>query len=204
MSITKIDADVMNLGDDYAFTGSVTGAGGGSYTFVSSVTASNSASVAFTGLDATYDRYWITFASIVPQTDNTQIFAVLGTGGGPTYDTGTNYIWQAAGYMESASSWSFGVADGDTKIQIGYTFALGTATGEACHGDLFLVDPANTSNYTSLFSKSWGSQQSSARLTYEQIVGILEVQTAVTAIKFTMSSGNIASGTFRLYGLSKS
>jgi len=178
--------------------------GGGSFTFISSVTASNSASVAFTGLDATYDRYWITFASIVPQTDNTQIYAVLGTGAGPTYNTGSNYVWEATGYSEQASSWSFGFANGDTKINIGYSFSIGTATGEHCHGDLYLVDPANTSNYTSVFTRSWGPQQSNSSLTYDQIIGMLEVQTAVTAIKFTMSSGNIASGTFRLYGLNKS
>ena len=179
-------------------------AGGGAWSYISSVTASNSATVAFTGLDATYDRYWITFASIVPQTDNTQIYVNLGTGGGPTYNTGSNYVWQLAAYMESASSWSFAIADGDTKLKVTGTFSLGTATGEHLHGDLYLVDPANTSNYTSVFARSWWPQQSSARLTYDQSLSMLEVQTAVTAMKFYMDSGNIASGTFRLYGLNKS
>lgn len=178
-------------------------AGGGAFTFVSSVTASNSATVSFTGLDATYDRYWITFANIIPQNDNTQIYMHMGTGSTPTYDTGTNYFWVA---RSSALNGPFAdsTESSANEIKITTILSLGTGTGEACHGDIWLVNPASASNYTTIMSNAWGNQQSSSRMTINDVGGSYAVQTAVTAVTFKMDSGNIASGEFRLYGLNKS
>ena len=60
MSVTKVNADVLDLTDAYAlsgtvaFSGTVTGAG--AWQFVSAVTASSSATVSFTGMETGYDH----------------------------------------------------------------------------------------------------------------------------------------------------
>src|SRR6185503_12648476 len=54
-------------------------------------TASSSATLDFTSISGTYDEYEIHFVNIVPATNNVSFQMRMGTGAGPTYDSGNNY-----------------------------------------------------------------------------------------------------------------
>jgi len=200
---SKIQGESMNLTDTYAFTGTVTGAGGGSLTFVSSATASNSASIAFTGLDDTYDRYKITIRELVPQTDNTELDITFGTGGTPTYAS-ADYTLVA---RTSATNGPWADTQRTSQSEIAPTagiLAMGTGTGENLNGEFTFAGMANSSLYSSVAFHIWGQNQSSANTVSNSGAGGWKQSTAVTAIKFAMNSGNLVSGDFRLYGLAKS
>src|SRR6185369_9561840 len=68
------------------------GGGGGSLVWLQRQTASASAQLDFTSfLSSTYTAYLFALTNIMPATTNTNLLMRVGTGGGPTYDSGTNY-----------------------------------------------------------------------------------------------------------------
>ena len=194
MSVTKANADVLDLTDAYAFSGTVTGAGtSGGYEFVSAVTASDSATVAFTGFEAGYD-YQIEFLNIIAQTDSVNLFGQVGTGGTPTYQTasyrGSDYRVSDTGAIAGSkitSSWrASSQTQGNGASEDGYgtltIFDPMTVADTFIHGSGFHIDAQGTpigANWTSKYSR--------------------QVAEAVTAFKLYYSSGNIVSGLFKLY-----
>jgi len=179
-------------------------AGGGAWSFISYATASSSATISFTGLDDTYDRYMATFRNLIPAVDNKAVWIRFGTGS-TTYQT-SGYQWLgqflATNYLVLAAN---SANESDSKINgTGGIGEAGTASGETLHGQFFLADPADATSFTSIYGNIWGHTQSSSRLSRSNFSGGWATATPVTALQFLMSSGSIASGEFRLYGLNKS
>ena len=100
--------------------------------------------------------------------------------GGPAYDSGL---------AQSTS---------DAFATVG---AIGSAADEGCSGFLHLFDPSNTTFVKHFISKVtiYGSNPQS-QITYG--AGYGNTTSAVNAVRFNMESGNIASGTIKLYGVS--
>jgi len=68
MALTKVQADGVNLGDTFAFTGDVTGAGG--LVLLSTTTVTDAVgSISFDNLPTTYDTFYVDY-SLHPATDN--------------------------------------------------------------------------------------------------------------------------------------
>ena len=84
MSVTKVNADVFDLTDAYAFSGTVTGTPVTGWEFVSLTTASDSATVVVS-FDAGYD-YLTTITDLAPASDG-QAFCAEVAVSGPTYRT---------------------------------------------------------------------------------------------------------------------
>ena len=157
-------------------------------------TASNSATIDFdASIDSTYDRYVITFESVRPQTDGADLRMLTSTDGGSNYDSGAgNY--QIRRVDDSTTS--------NTFVEVS-RFAIGNDTGESgtC-GEVKLFNPAGT-NYCQVSVEAFTIDTSAApRL---NIAGAFRQAAAnVDAVRFYMNTGNIASGTFKLYGIKKS
>jgi len=153
---SNIDADALDLTDDYAFSGTVTGAGGGAWTFISSATASASATVELTGISSTYDHYEVRITDVVPATDGQNLNMRTSTDGGSTYESGAN-LAGCSGTAINKTWW----------VHAMYVDSSGNARG---------------------FSG----------------IGMRDAVADIDAVQFLFQSGNIASGTFALYGLAKS
>jgi hypothetical protein len=161
----------------------------GALVWLGSVTASNSAVVTLSNLlSATYDNYLLTFEDVFTQTNGVIIVAQVGTGAGPSYSTST--------YVNSPSS----TTNGFDLTQASNTFQ--NTTAKRVLGGFGLLNNAN--NGTDY--KSWNALSS-----YYQNGGSLLIQnyegsqwqtvTVLTSIQFLASSGNLTTGTFKLYGL---
>ncbi len=178
-----------------------TAAGSGALVFLEAHTASSSASLDFTTfISGTYDTYLIEGFGLVPATNTADMNLEIGTGGGPTYDTGSNYEWVGNGYRSDGVGHTNIGSSGVTKLfnsmsntaAYGFgTFSLtatnlqSTALRKILHGTAQFVD-SSPGNCFNVWGMSWNTSG-----------------TAVTALRFIMSSGNITSGTIRIYGITK-
>jgi len=202
-----IDKSATNT-DLSAVTGSITiggsaigGGGGGAWTFISSQTASSSASIGFTsGIDSTYDVYMFTYSDVDPATDGVTFGLRIDTNGGASFEASgyafhnqTNYATQAYSYTGSYSAATFILCND-----------LGSHTPEAASGRVFLIAPAGTTHTKMIWSDGLGITAQANFGSCRTFGGWDGGGSAINAIQFIMSSGNIAAGTFALYGLSKS
>lgn len=161
--------------------------------------ASSSATIEFTGLTGgtSYVGYCIQFANVAPATDSAQLIIRTSTDNGSTYDSGaSDYAW--AGLQVNTAGTVSGTADtADNEIEIGSQH--GNAANEDCSGLVYLFNPGQ-SKYLTVHSHMMFTNTNGGNI-YRQIYGKRLSAADVNAIQFRFSSGNIASGTFDLYGL---
>jgi hypothetical protein len=183
-------------------------ASGGTLILLSTQTASASATIEFTtGLDSTYDEYVFKFINIHPATDNVKFQFNLSTDGGSNYNvTKTTTVFTA--YHDEADTATSLTYDTGADLAQSTAFQslsidIGNGADECTVGTLSLFNPsstvfvkhfiANFNNYQyTNFSQQWFS------------AGYGNTTSAINAIQFKMSSGNIDDGVIKLYGVKKS
>jgi len=173
----------------------------GSWIKVSTGTASSSATIAFTGLSNTYITYMVEFTNVVVASNGVNFYSQIGTGGTPTYATSAYYDC-----VYGRSSGGSLITNNDAnaaQIQLNSGSAglpLTTAAGVGLDGRFYIANPSQA---TLNHQMEWKIAYQGSGTESVICDGGVEWRgtTAVTAIKFYMSSGNIASGTFTLYGL---
>lgn len=180
--------------------GNLPGGGGGSLTLLEQHTASASASLDFTtSISASYDVYLIEFINIVPVTDAALFWMRVSTDGGATYDANTLYSWESIVWRAAAAG-SLG-ATGITKWAIAADLSNTNNSAWGITGNIHLISPLSTSVYTRFFGQIATKETTIPSRIGAQIQGSWESLTAVNAFQFLFSTGNIASGTIRVYGL---
>ena len=188
--------------------------GGGGLVLLESHSASNSSSLDFTTRNATgqsgalfqsdYDHYIVEGIDIIASAGGgPSLLMRVGTGGGPTYDAGANYHWtRAYGNASGALDWtgSAGAAAASAMTLM----VLVSNSSPTYFNDLIIKSPQNSS--FGKFFRWDGFQSASDGGNYFNFIGIGKYNqtTALTALQFLMSSGNITSGTIRVYGVAKS
>jgi len=167
--------------------------------------ASSSATIDFTAnLDNTYDGYMITVDNAKPENDDDYLAMRIGTGVGPTWQFGTG------AYAYGANRRGVGGAadEGNTSTLIplssilGVGFGVGSASGLSISSVIDFSNP-EASNYPMFMYRSIYMDNTNSIHGFNGI-GNYGASTAFTGVRFFFSTGNIASGTFRLYGLRKS
>ena len=178
--------------------------GGGAWTLISTVTASASADISFTsGLDSTYDEYVFMFNNLHPSA-TAKFYVNFSTDGGSNYNvTKTTTAVQIYHHEVTDADTNFGystggdMAEGTGGAQIGQGAA--TENDESLAGHLYLFEPSSTT-YAKHFivdTVSIGSSYAYRRLH----AGYGNTTSAIDAIQFSQSTGNIDSGTISLYGI---
>lgn len=165
--------------------------------YIGEETASTSASLTFTGLSSTYTRYMFQINDIAPATDNVRLMMRTSTNGGSSYDSGaSDYAYNVTTRYPTASSEES--STGATFIPISGV-DVGNATNEVVAGEVSLFNPAGT-GYTHVnIRTSFLNTATGHRSTQGDAVRLSAAD--VDAVQFLFSSGNIASGTIKLYGL---
>lgn len=182
------------------------GGGAGSLVFLEAHTASTSATLDFTSfISGTYDDYLFEIVNLLPATNGVSLYMRMGTGGGPTYDSAGNYAstdyrWVPGGAAQS------GASSGATQIVLTNYSATDTVSSTANNGGVNSVvrlgDPGSAV-YKNVTAQSSFVNTGSV-IEGAVIHGMYLSTTAVTAVRFLFSSGNIASGVIRCYGFTKS
>ena len=178
---------------------------GGAMTLLATQTASGSANLSFTsGIDDTYDSYVFKFINIHPSANELFEFN-LSTDSGSNYNvTKTTTVFNAY-HNESDSGAGVQYRDGDdlaqsTNFQYLAGGRIGIGNDEALCGTFQLFNPSSTT-----FVKHFIATTSRLENAYEGnsfIAGYGNTTSAVNAVRFQMTSGNIDSGVIKLYGVS--
>ena len=177
------------------------GGGGGGLVLIDSQTASNSSGLDFVSdITSTYDDYLLDLSQLLPVTGGNYLRMQFSTDNGSTYDSGTNYEYEALALW--ASSTAQGPSStGDTSFSL-----IGSNWGNStmgANGIVRIFNPLNGSLDTAItFDTLWFHDGISQSL-HENGGGRYKSSTAVNAFRLFANSGNIASGTARLYGLAK-
>lgn len=179
---------------------------GGGLNLIEEHTASTSATLDFTTcITSTYDEYIFTVANVIPATNNTNLLVRVSTNSGSTYDSGTNYGWDAASWRAGAG-FTVGGAAGATSMSLTTANGLGVsnaATGGVVFRALHLFSPNSAALFKQFVGDGEMLYQDGTTRVMLSFGGEYSSATAVNAVRFLFSSGNIASGTIRCYGLSK-
>ena len=181
------------------------GVGTGDLTFISKQTASSSASISFTsGIDSTYKEYVFYFVNMHPQNDVVDFQFNLSTDGGSNYNVTKTTTFFRATHREDDTLAELGYRTGNdlaqsTSDQV-LNDRLGNGNDESLSGCLHLFNPSSTT-FVKHFLATINEYQDNDRSSESFIAGYGNTTSAVDAIQFSMSSGNIDSGDILLYGV---
>lgn len=194
----------VGAGVSAADTGGVTvvtiagGGSGGALVLLEQHTASASASLNFTTcITSTYDDYVIELVNVLPATDAADLMLRMSTDGGSSYDSGANYSYIRVRVSVAATATAGGT--GQTSLLL-YTGTKNTSTWGIA-GSIHLFSPLSTALFKQILWKATSIDSTSRA--FRDGSGAYEITTAVNAFQFLFSSGNIASGTIRVYGIAK-
>ncbi len=143
--------------------------------------------------------------TFVPATDDVELWALLSTNAGSSYDNAAgNYQWALTGFRTDNIS-AVDRSASDTKIRLlGHTNATASVSNTAAEGgatcEVWLPDQTNTGVWPRVISHGayWGAGALGA---VQQGFGQRVTAQDTDAIRIQFESGNIASGTWGLYGL---
>ena len=181
-------------------------ANAGSLVLLSTQTASSSASVSFTsGLTSAYKEYLFIFNNIHPATDNVDFTFNGSTDGGSNYNVTKTSAGGRSAHRENDTDSFLQYADGLLAQSTSYeriTQANGNDNDQSVSGYLHLFEPSSTTfvkHYILRANNAVFVDMSDERFTG----GYFNTTSAVDAIDFKMSSGNIDAGTIQMFGVVK-
>ena len=178
---------------------------GSALNLISTQTASSSSTIDFTsGIDSTYKEYIFKFYDMNPATDDSSFSFQASTNGGSSYGVTATTTAFVALHYEDDSDASLSYSTGQDQAQstgfINLAHAIGNGSDESGSGTLHLFDPSNTTFVKHFILRS-NMYQSGSYSFDINVAGYFNVTAAIDGLQFSMSSGNIDSGTFKLYGV---
>ena len=202
MALSKIQSESVNLADNFAFSGTVTGAGepAGLVKLATTTVTTAVSEVEFgtAHVNSTYDNYYLTY-TITPSADNTTLRMRF-------LDTSQAQINGSTAYAGGAINES-GNASTNTNgtNQMDINASLGSASGESGSGQFWfgpVNEGANFPCQLNGFNNSINqSENHQGRVHYFCLTkGNFQ---SVGGIKIHFTSGNVESGKFTLYGVAK-
>ena len=172
----------------------------GAMVLLQSVTASNSATVDLeTTFSSTYDQYLIIATGVRVANDGDGIWCRMKIGG--TYLTTNTYTFICA--TSSSSTGTFNSTSGANVEKITVIERIGTTAGRSGNFAMYVNSPASTSLTKNVYFQSSATNDSAALITLNG-TGFNSGTSALTGIRLYGSSGNLSSGSFRLYGIANS
>jgi hypothetical protein len=180
--------------------------GAGALTLLSTQTASSDSTIDFTsGIDSTYDEYVFKFYDIHPETDAKAFqFNV-------SIDSGSNY-----NVAKTSTAFRAYHAEADDAATVQYETShdlaqgtgaerlcaedLGNANDESLSGYLHLFDPSSTTFVKHFIARTSHVHEADYSIDFYK-AGYANSTSAVDAVQFSMSSGNIDAGDICLYGI---
>ena len=190
---------------DHPFSSNATGTG--SLTLISSQTASASSSISFTtGIDSTYDEYVFKYINCHPSASiphwTFQGSTDSGSSYGVTITSTTFNAYHAENEAEAVLEYSTG---GDLAQSTSYQRLLTEVNNSddgSVSGTLHLFNPSSTTYVKHFIANSQGMFGTTNAYSWNMYTaGYFNTTSAINAIDFKFSSGNIDDGTIILYGV---
>lgn len=161
-------------------------------------TANDSPTLDITGVfQSGYRRYQLVLQNMVPAVNWDDLRWRVSTDGGANWDAGNNY-------SEAALFWEISAQEFHNNAADSFSLAAGDLSNTESDGGACAVinvfNPLSAASYKHMhsFSSSW--DETGGNLQGRRYFHVYKSTSAMNAIRFYMSSGNITSGTIRVYG----
>ena len=186
----------------------------GSMTLIKTLTASSSSTISFVHgssdvvFDSTYPFYLFKFINIHPASNDYHFQMNLTGDSGSNYNVEKLTTFFRARHKEDDSlahleySAGFDVASATTTFAT-ISDSLSNNDDASTSGELYFFNPASTT-FVKHFLSRFNSMQNSPLTADTFTTGFANSTSAVNGIQFKVNSGNIDSGTFKLYGIKDS
>ena len=180
----------------------------GNLVFISRATASSSSTVSITsGIDSTYKEYIFVFNNLHASA-NQRLTWQASTDGGSNYNTACTSTAFGAQHNEAGNFTQLAYSSGQDAAQSTSFIPLATETfaienDDSYSGFLHFFEPSNTT-FVKHFMLQANQVNTSGDARYvcrEMVAGYFNTTSAIDAVQFKMTSGNIDSGTIDLYGV---
>ena len=182
----------------------------GAMTLIKEVTASSDSTISFVDgtsdvvLDSTYPIYLFKFINIHGATDDTDFQFNMSIDSGSNYNVTKTSSYFYAQHEEGDSNTTLGYSGGSDLAQgTGFQDICNNAGADAdqsANGSMFLYNPSSTT-FVKNFMTDINFNEYSNYSVRDFCAGYGNTTSAVDAIQFKFESGNIDSGTFKLYGI---
>jgi len=178
---------------------------GDGITLISSQTASSSASLSFTtGIDSTYRTYLFKMINMHPATDAVKFQFNMSTDSGSNYNVTKTTTYSSAYHYESNAGEGLTYDTGNDLAQSTsdqpLSHYLGNGADESTSGFLILFNPSSTT-YVKHFIANCNQYRADNISENDYSAGYGNTTSAINAVRFQMSSGNIDAGTIYMYGI---
>ena len=177
----------------------------GSLTHIATQTASSSASLSFTsGIDSTYKEYIFYLVDIHPATDDANFLFNMSIDSGSNYNVTKTSTFFRSYHQEDASQQGVSYYSGGDSAQSTGTqllsYGCGNDNDQCTTGFLHLFNPSSTT-FVKHFIGRTNTYESTNNSWGGFLAGYGNTTSAINALQFSMSSGNIDSGQILLFGL---
>ena len=179
---------------------------GGSLVLISTVTASSSSTVDFTsGIDSTYKEYQFHFTDVHPATNDANLQVNFRDGGSSFDATKTTTFFRAYHTEDDGGSGLEYRTANDLAQSTGFQrigHAMSTNNAASLNGMLQVFEPANTTFVKHFIGRASVNYAYDPGYAFDANVGgYFNTTSAIDAMQFKMSSGNIDAGVIKLYGI---
>ena len=181
------------------------GVSGSSLVLISTQTASSSSTINFTsGIDSTYKEYVFKIINCHPASDEVDFSFQGSTNTGSSYGVTMTSTGFSAYHNEAGSAQGVGYegqldqAQGTGFHQLSYDTS--NDNDHCINAELFLFDPSNTTFVKHFMLRSSNNHYNNYELD-SYGAGYFNTTSAIDAIQFKFSSGNIDAGTIKMYGV---
>ena len=177
----------------------------GSLILLSTQTASASANISFTsGIDSTYDSYVFKFIDMHPSDDAPSFTFNMSTDAGSNYNVIKTTTAFRARHDEADTGAGLGYRPANdlaqsTSFQI-ISFGVGNDNDQSTSGTLTLFNPSSTT-FVKHFISTTNNYRNNDETQNFFTAGYGNTTSAVNAIRFQFSFGNIDDGIIKLYGV---
>ena len=178
----------------------------GNIVLLQTQTASSSSNIQFTSnINSTYKIYLFEFINIHPATDNSSFTFQVSTDGGSSYGvTATTTYFRGQQQEGGGGVTQLGYNTSDDAAQSTNFLVLsedcGNDNDQAVSGVLKIFNPSGTTHVKHFLNHFSGAQFNNYSFN-EFIAGYFNSTSAIDAVKFEFGSGNIDSGTIKMYGI---
>ena len=178
----------------------------GSMVLLSTQTASNSATIIFTsGIDSTYKEYVFKCINIQSGDESGDFAFQVDTGTNTSYNQSITSSFFDAYHTEADDAnqlrYLAGSRDQANQTALQSLSVLSSGGSDECeNGTLHLYEPSSSTFMKHFMSRFAGMIQ--GPYAGDQFgAGYVNTTTALTRVKFALTSGNITSGTIKMYGI---
>ena len=183
------------------------GVSGGSLVLLETQTASSSSTISFTSnIDSTYKEYIFKFIDIHPSADNINFTFNMSVDSGSNYNVTKTTTFFEAYHKEDGSDQYLAIADGrdlaqSTAFQQLNGGGVQNENDGSISGYLKIFEPSSTTFVKHFISSSMSNAHNNHYAWNSFVAGYGNTTSAVDAVQFKMSSGDIDAGTIKLYGV---